>query len=65
MFGSPPFNRPELFSYQWARGVLSLSYVGLGKYPFISLSPDLTFEVSAPWEQRQSQRYIKTESTNT
>jgi len=25
MFGSPPFNRPELFSYQWARGVLSLS----------------------------------------
>jgi hypothetical protein len=30
LFGSPPFNRPELFSYQWPRGTLSLSYVGLG-----------------------------------
>jgi hypothetical protein len=32
MFGSPPFNRPELFSYQWPKGTLSLSYVGLGEY---------------------------------
>jgi hypothetical protein len=65
MFGSPPFNRPELFSYRWARGVLSLSYVGLGKSLVISIPPDLTVEVSAPSELPQSQRYIKIESTNT
>jgi hypothetical protein len=32
MFGSPPFNRPGLFSYQWSPATLSLAYVGLGKY---------------------------------
>lgn len=31
MFGGPPFDRQGLFSYEWPRGVLSLSYVGLGK----------------------------------
>lgn len=31
MFGGPPFDREGLFSYEWPRGVLSLSYVGLGK----------------------------------
>jgi hypothetical protein len=30
MFGGPPFDREGLFSYQWPKGVISLSYVGLG-----------------------------------
>lgn len=30
MFGSPPFNRAGLFSYQWSPATLSLSYLGLG-----------------------------------
>ncbi|WWC87768.1 uncharacterized protein L201_002660 [Kwoniella dendrophila CBS 6074] len=30
LFGKPPFSQSDLFSYEWPRGTLPLSYLGLG-----------------------------------
>jgi len=37
LFGSPPFNRDGLFSYQWGPATISLSYIGLGGSAQISV----------------------------
>lgn len=34
LFGGPPFDRPGLFSYEWPKGLISLSYLGLGQYHY-------------------------------
>ncbi len=31
LFGSPPFSRSGLFSYEWPQSTLSLAYVGMGE----------------------------------
>ena len=38
-FGVPPYSRTGLFSYEWPQATLSLAYVGLGKFLFLSSLP--------------------------
>lgn len=37
LFGSAPFNRPGLFSYEWPMNTVSLGYVGLGKLAWLEV----------------------------